>query len=150
MIGAGMDEIVRTPAVVFDQACRIAMRDIAMPPPGRDQVRVRTELSVVSAGTEGHALRDRFTWAKAAYPCVPGYQRVGTITALGENVSGWAVGDRVVATTGAWEGAVSPFWGSHIAEGNSWAGELWRLPADVDPLDAAGLVVAQVGWNAAS
>src|SRR3954470_22705553 len=103
-------KMVNTPAVVFDQACRIAMRDIAMPPPGRGQVRVRSELSVVSAGTEGHALRDRFTWAKAAYPCVPGYQRVGVITALGDGVTGWTVGERVVATTGVWQGEVSPFW----------------------------------------
>jgi 2-desacetyl-2-hydroxyethyl bacteriochlorophyllide A dehydrogenase len=140
----------RTAAVVFDRECEASVRDIAMPPPGRDQVRVRTECSVVSSGTEGWAFKDQFTWMKTAYPCVPGYQRVGTITELGENVSGWQVGDRVIATTGEWSGEVTPFWGSHVAEGNTHAGELWRLPEEVDALDAAGLVVAQVGYNAAS
>ncbi len=137
-------------AVVFDQERRASMRDIVMPPPARDQVRVRTEFSSISSGTEGWAFKNEFSWSATSFPCVPGYQRVGTITALGENVTGWAIGDRVMATTGVWSGDVTPFWGSHVAEANTWAGELWRLPAGVDAVDASGLVVAQVGFNAAS
>src|SRR3954469_25999459 len=141
---------MKIPAVVFTAPGRIEIRDIPIPPPAPGRVRVRSEWSTISAGIEGWACRDRFTWQRTRYPCVPGYQRVGVITAVGDGVDGWRIGERVVATTGAWDGPVAPFWGAHVAEADTAAGELWRLPPEVDPLAASALVVAQVGWNAAS
>ncbi len=139
-----------TDAVVFPRAGAVVLQKVTMPPPGPGQVRVRTVYSTVSAGTEGWVWRNEFTWSPTRFPCVPGYQRVGTISALGADVQGWMIGDQVLATTGQWEGPVAPFWGSHIAEANTAASELYRLPAGLDPVDASGAVVAQVGYNAAS
>ncbi|MCT9623379.1 alcohol dehydrogenase catalytic domain-containing protein, partial [Curtobacterium sp. C2H10] len=37
----------------------------------------------------------RSEWAGTIYPCVPGHEIVGRVTAVGEHVSGHAVGDLV-------------------------------------------------------
>ncbi len=141
---------MRTPAVVFTDVAQTEVREIEMPPPGPGEVQIRTTYSVISSGTEGWALKQLFTWAKTPYPCVPGYQRVGVITALGPDVEGWQVGDRVMATVGRWEGDVVPFWGSHAAVANTAESELYWIPDGADEIDASGAVVAQVGYNAAS
>lgn len=139
-----------TTAIVFAQAGKVALQEIEIPAPRPGQVRIRTEYSSISAGTEGWVMQNRFTWAATPFPCVPGYQRVGTIVALGPDVIGWKPGDRVMATIGQWEGAVVSFWGAHAAEANTPAGELYRLPPGIDPIDASAAVVAQVGYNAAN
>ena len=141
---------MQTNAVVFARAEDVEIRTIEMPPPGPGQVQIRTHVSTISAGTEGWALRDLFTWAPTPFPCVPGYQRVGTIVAVGPDVADWQVGDRVMATNGQWEGPVAPFWGSHVACANTPVEQLFRIPSGAGDLDASTTVVAQVGYNAAS
>lgn len=141
---------MQAPAIIFENVERAALIDLDMPHPRRGEVRIRTRASVMSGGTEGWAFRQMFTWATTPFPCVPGYQRAGVIETLGEGVTGWQVGERVMATVGRWDGPVVPFWGSHAALANTVEGELYRIPDGVDDLDAAGTVVAQVGYNAAS
>jgi hypothetical protein len=64
--------------------------EVAEPGPG--QVRVRVEACGVCHSdyltVEGH-------WPGISYPRVPGHEIAGTIDALGRDVPGWAVGDRV-------------------------------------------------------
>ncbi len=141
---------MQTAAVVFVQTEQVDVLTIEMPAPEPGQVLVRTSISTISVGTEGWAFRNLYSWATIPFPCVPGYQRVGTIAALGAGVTSWKVGDRVMATSGQWEGEVKPFWGSHVALANTSADELYRIPDGVDDVDASGAVVAQVGYNAAS
>lgn len=138
-----------TAAIVFESADRVSMRDIAMPPPGPGEVQVRTRCSSISCGTEGWVLGNRFTWAATPFPCVPGYQRTGDIVAVGEGVTGWHVGQHVLATIGAWKGPVVPFWGSHAGVANTPASEIYSVPAGADEPTVAAAVVAQVGYNAA-
>jgi 2-desacetyl-2-hydroxyethyl bacteriochlorophyllide A dehydrogenase len=137
------------PAVVFRGVDDVAVQEIEMPDPGVDCVQIKTTVSTISIGTETWGLRDLFTWQKTPFPCVPGYQRVGTIVKLGSGVTGWQLGDKVMATIGAWSGKVNPFWGSHAAVANTHKNELYRIPVGVDDVDASGAVVAQVGYNAA-
>lgn len=141
---------MKTRAVVFTDVEQIEVQEIEMPPPGPGEVQIRTTTSTISAGTEGWALRRLFTWADTPYPCVPGYQRVGTITELGPDVEGWQVGDRVMATVGCWTGDVVPHWGSHVEVGNTVAHQLFWIPEGCDEVDASAGVVAQVGYNAGS
>ncbi|OQA47557.1 MAG: Alcohol dehydrogenase [Chloroflexi bacterium ADurb.Bin325] len=140
---------METEAIVFTGVGEVALQTIDMPDPAPGEVQIRTRYSVISAGTEGWTCRNLFTWSPTRYPCVPGYQRVGVITKVGAGVAGWQVGDVVMATSGRWEGPVRPFWGAHLADANTVAAELYRIPAGADELDAAGAVVAQVGFNAA-
>lgn len=63
-----------------------------VPVPTRGQVRIRVQACGVchsdSMTKEGH-------WPGIAYPIVPGHEVVGLIDALGEDVTGWRMGQRV-------------------------------------------------------
>ncbi|MEZ4618846.1 MAG: zinc-binding dehydrogenase [Caldilineaceae bacterium] len=137
-------------AIIFTALGKVAMQPVDLPEPGPGQVQVRTHFSTISAGTEGWILHNRFTWSPTRYPCIPGYQRVGVIEALGPDVSGWSIGEKVVATRSEWSPPLAAQSGAHAALGNTPAVELYRVPAGVSDVDAAGTVVAQVGFNAAS
>lgn len=76
--------------------------DTDVPRPGKGEVQVRVITSGVSFA-EVQMLARRYPM-QPKYPFVPGYDLVGEVTALGEGVTGVAVGDRVAAllVTGAW------------------------------------------------
>ena len=140
---------MKSPAIVCTKPNHVEVQSVDMPDPGEGEVQVRTLYSTISSGTEAWLLQDIFTWQKMPFPFVPGYQRVGIITHLGKGVIGWREGDKVFATAGCWRGPVSPMWGAHLALANTQAGELYRIPDGVGDVDAASVVVAQVGYNAA-
>lgn len=86
--------------VVFteDRNVTISEREIEEPDP--DQVRIETECSLVSTGTELTVLSgdypDGSRWDEAYdLPFVPGYNNVGTVVETGETVDRVSVGDRV-------------------------------------------------------
>jgi NADPH2:quinone reductase len=81
---------------------KLRVDDTDSPAPGRGEVRVRVLASGVSFA-EVQMLDHRYPM-QPKYPFVPGYDLVGEVTSLGEDVSGVAVGDRVAAlmVTGAW------------------------------------------------
>ena len=60
-------------------------------PPGHGEVLVATEATLISAGTELAML------AEEHGPFCPGYSNVGRIVALGKDVEGFRVGDRVLS-----------------------------------------------------
>lgn len=64
-------------------------RDI--PTPGNDELLIRVQACGVCHSdaliVEGH-------WPGLQYPRIPGHEVIGTVEALGPNVSGWKVGDR--------------------------------------------------------
>ncbi len=136
---------MRTPAIVFVREGTVELGEIEMPPPGKGQVQVRTRYSAVSTGIETWCCMNRYTRAAMPFPCVPGHQRVGAVTAVGEGVTGWAEGETAVATVGAWDGPAGPFWGAHAAVANSPAKELYKVPPGCDVVDAAAATAAQVG-----
>lgn len=138
-----------TRAIVFTAPGQVQVQDIDMPDPGPGEVQIQTQFSSISSGTEGWALHNRFTWAPTTYPCVPGYQRVGTVCALGAGVDNLREGDTVMATTGRWPTSPIPFWGAHAAVSNTVVGNVYPITDAVNPLDAAAAVVVQVGYNAA-
>jgi bacteriochlorophyllide a dehydrogenase len=140
---------VTTRAIVFTAPGQVEVQDMDMPAPGAGEVQIETRYSSISSGTEGWVLHNQFTWAPTTYPVVPGYQRVGTITALGAGVSGWKEGDVVMATNSSWATSPVPFWGSHASLANTKAENVYSLPEGANPVDAAATVVVQVGYNAA-
>lgn len=142
--------MTQTKAVVFTDVDRAEIHELTMPDPGPGEVQVRTDCSLISVGTEAWILQDTYTWKKTPYPCVPGYQRVGRIVAIGPDVNGWQPGDRVFCTLSRWDGSPEPHSGAHMAVSNSPVGEIYRVADGIDDVDAAATVVAQVGFNAAS
>jgi len=135
---------------VFKAINEVEFGEIDVADPGPGEVQVRTLASLISTGTERWILRNEFTWYPTPYPVVPGYQRAGIVVKVGEGVDGIRAGERVMATRSVWQGDIRPFNGAHAALANTKAEELFKLPESVKDADAAGLVVAQVGYNAAS
>ena len=136
--------------VTFASPRHVKIGTVNVPPPAPDEVQIETLFSGISSGTEGWALRNEFTWMPTPYSCIPGYQRVGIITALGSEVSGFQIGQRVFATMAQPVDGLHMMWGGHMSVANTLAGEVFPLDPAVDDIDAASGVVAQVGYNAAS
>lgn len=62
-----------------------------IPTPGNDELLIRVQACGVCHSdaliVEGH-------WPGLQYPRIPGHEVIGTVEALGSNVSGWKIGDR--------------------------------------------------------
>jgi 3-hydroxyethyl bacteriochlorophyllide a dehydrogenase len=138
-------------AIVFAGPEKVEIRDLDVPLPGEHEIQVNSTYSSISVGTEGWLLRNLFTRVSIPFPCVPGYQRSGIVTAVGPEVSGWRVGDRALALAGKWSNPeVAPALGGHIAVGNVSTEFAYLLSNQIHDLEASSAVVAQVGYNAAN
>jgi len=145
---------IRAQAVVFTAPNEVAFREVTCPDPGPGEVVVRLTHSWISNGTEGSFLRGERTGGDTPYrpgdpwpfPIVPGYQKVGVVEWIGAEIEDIAVGETVFAAMGRVEGMFSPM-GGHVSPSVSPRGQVWKLPANTDPLTFAGLVLTQVGYN---
>lgn len=72
---------------------RMEIRDIPKPVPGHGDVLIKVEATGI-CGTDLKILHDSFNYNP---PVVLGHEFAGTIEQLGENVTSWQVGDRVVS-----------------------------------------------------
>src|SRR5712692_6658226 len=84
--------------IVLETTGKIRIESFELPRPGPRDILVRTRLTQVSAGTEVNAIRARRSGAPpgevADLPL--GYTSVGTVEAVGPEVTGLAPGDRVL------------------------------------------------------
>lgn len=71
----------------------IELRDVPEPTPGPGWVKIEVKAAAV-CGTDLHIRHDQFPYWP---PVTLGHEFSGVITELGEGVTGWEVGDRVVA-----------------------------------------------------
>jgi 2-desacetyl-2-hydroxyethyl bacteriochlorophyllide A dehydrogenase len=104
------------------------------------EVLVRTETSIISAGTELARLHN--AEPNTSYPLRPGYGCIGRILAKGEAVDDFKAGDRAF------------YAGKHASvqrflhgQNHQW-GRLYLAPADLDPVDAAFVCMAQIAMTA--
>ena len=74
----------------------IKARKLEATPAG--QVRIKTEYSMVSTGTELHRIQATHT-ANRPFPTATGYIAIGHIVGLGDGVQSWKLGDRVLFGT---------------------------------------------------
>ncbi len=77
----------------------VEVRDVATPQVVPGTVLIRT-IAVGVCGSDLHMWRNTHSWP-VANPVALGHEAAGTIEAIGEGVTGWAVGDRVVCETAA-------------------------------------------------
>ena len=78
---------------------KLVVQDVAMPEPGKGQVRVKVHAAGVNF-PDTLIIQNLYQF-KPALPFSPGGEAAGVIDALGEGVNDVAVGDRVVAMTGS-------------------------------------------------
>jgi bacteriochlorophyllide a dehydrogenase len=141
-------------AVVAVEPGRVETRTISVPEPGPEEVVVRVTHSWISNGTEGSFVRGeriagdtpRAATDPLPLPHVPGYQKVSIVERVGEKVTDLTPGETVFATVSRVEGM---FYGTggHVSPAVTHRSQVWRLPEDVDPVAASGLVLTQVGYN---
>lgn len=108
----------------------LKLDDLPDPVPGKGEVLVRVRACSINF-PDTLMIRDLYQF-KPERPYAPGSELAGTIEALGEGVTGWAVGDRVMAMIGNGglaEMAVVP------------ADRLFALPDDVDFATGASLLM---------
>jgi 3-hydroxyethyl bacteriochlorophyllide a dehydrogenase len=150
---------IQARAVVFSAPNRVeyvsgAPRSVSCPDPGADDVVVRVTHSWISNGTEGSFLRGERIAGDTPYrpgdpfpfPIVPGYQKIGVVEWVGEQIRDIKVGEMVFAAMGKVEGLFSQS-GGHISPSVSPRDQVWKLPAGINSLAFAGLVLTQVGYN---
>lgn len=141
-------------AVVFTAPNEVAFRDVTCPEPGPSDVVVRLTHSWISNGTEGSFLRGERIAGDTPYrpgdpwpyPVVPGYQKVGTVEWIGQEIEDLEVGETVFAAMGKVEGMFSAM-GGHVSPSVSPRNQVWKLPSGANPLAYSGLVLTQVGYN---
>lgn len=141
-------------AVVFTAPNTVEYRAVTCPEPGPRDVVVRVTHSWISNGTEGSFLRGERIAGDTPYrpgdpwpfPIVAGYQKIGVAEWVGAEVNDIAVGETVFAALGKVEGMFSP-WAGQVSPSVSPREQIWKLPAGVEPLACAGLVLTQVGYN---
>ena len=71
--------------------------ELPMEPPGPGQLRVRVRAAGVGS-TDLTVIAGNYSFAPKI-PFVPGYEIAGTVDALGDDVTGWQIGQRVAALT---------------------------------------------------
>ncbi|MBO9606472.1 MAG: zinc-binding dehydrogenase [Paenibacillaceae bacterium] len=148
---------MKAKAVVFEDRQRAVFREVEVPEPGPNDVVIDVDFSWISIGTESSYFRGERIAGEVPYreggpwpfPIVAGYQKTGTVVRVGAAVEGLRVGDRVFATVSKVSRMFAPS-GGHVSPAVTAADQVWKLPEGADPLDYAGLVLTQVGFNCGS
>jgi 3-hydroxyethyl bacteriochlorophyllide a dehydrogenase len=109
---------------------------------------VETEFSGISIGTEGWLLLGKYRGGQ--FPLVTGYQKVGLVTAVGEAVEGYKVGDRVFLRHTLIATQVNSYWGGHTSRSVVDYRQLIPVPPGADPAAASLLVMVAVGYHGAA
>lgn len=137
-------------ALICDAEQKFTYQDVVLPDVGPDRLRLRALKTGVSIGTEFALIHNKISWGP--YPICVGYQGVGVVEEVGENVEGFGVGDRVYYRDGKWmelqDGtAVSCVSGTHcshaIVNPKTTHG-IAHLPAGVDEEQGALFVMPAV------
>jgi NADPH2:quinone reductase len=109
----------------------LVVEEVPSPEPGTGQVRIRVEAAGVNF-PDALIIENKYQF-KPDLPFSPGGEVAGAIDAVGAGVDGFAVGDRVVAST---------LYGGFAEACVADAAKTIRLPLDFDAKIAAAIVIA--------
>ena len=136
-------------AIVFDEHGGVDVlryRDIDTPEPGVGEVRIAVE--ACSLNYHDVFTRNGMPGIKTPLPMIPGCDAAGSVESIGDGVTGWSVGDRVLVDPVQWsdDGKIRMIgdtrWGGYAEYVVVDARQLIRLPDSVSTVDAACLPVA--------
>ncbi|WP_256758862.1 alcohol dehydrogenase catalytic domain-containing protein [Cohnella sp. WQ 127256] len=145
---------MRAQAVVFTGVRQVQYMEVEVPEPGPEDVVIDLEYSWISNGTESSFLYgERISGEQVTrpddilpFPQVAGYQKVGIVQSVGDQVKGLAPGDRVFASVSMVSGMMFDS-GGHINPSVTHESQVWKLPENADPIAYSGMVLTQVGYN---
>ena len=91
---------MRARFITFRKPHEIDIEEVELPEPNPNQILIKTNVTLISAGTELTALTGAFpsgsAWSRyVKYPFRPGYSNVGVVVKTGSSVRGSKEGDRV-------------------------------------------------------
>jgi D-arabinitol dehydrogenase (NADP+) len=78
-------------AIVYNGPRDYAFREVPTPEPQPDELRIKVQLTGI-CGTDLHIHEGNFS---AEFPLIPGHELVGTVDAIGDSVTGFALGQSV-------------------------------------------------------
>jgi NADPH:quinone reductase len=116
-----------------------AVIQVPEPVPGPGEVLVRVHAASVNAFDVGVAAGAMKDYLPYEFPAVIGTDVAGTIEAVGEDVEGFSIGDRVFGMMGS-KGAIRD--GSFAELATPQAGSIAAAPDDISDPDAGALAVA--------
>ncbi|HSI08706.1 MAG TPA: zinc-binding alcohol dehydrogenase [Rariglobus sp.] len=126
--------------VVFPAANQVEIEHFTPPAPAAGEILVETITSLLSTGTETIAFGRKFeasthwdNWVR--YPFYPGYSSVGTVLAVGAEVSQHKIGDRVAYRIG------------HRSHHVLKAELCYSVPKEIDPQDAVWFALAKIAGH---
>jgi threonine dehydrogenase-like Zn-dependent dehydrogenase len=122
------NRIERNPCLLTTAKNKVECSERVLEALPEDQVRVRVEVSMVSTGTELHHIQGTHT-KESTYPRSTGYISVGRIVGIGDKVSGWSLGQRVLVQQG------------HFAHHNADPLRILPVPEGVEPADACATIL---------
>lgn len=127
---------MKTQAIVFESASRVAIRSVELPALQDDHVLIRTLYSTISPGTELRTLSGREASA-SPFPLVPGYSTVGRVLECGKRVKGLEVGGLAALRGGLpLSDGLGSSWGGHAQHLIVPEQEVFLLPDGVNPQHA--------------
>ena len=108
----------------------LVVEDVPSLVPGKGQVVVAVEAAGVNF-PDTLIIQGKYQF-KPELPFSPGGEAAGTIKALGEGVTGWKIGDRVIAAA---------TWGGYAQELATDAGRLFAMPDSMDYVSASAFLL---------
>ncbi|SFR90819.1 NADPH:quinone oxidoreductase family protein [Sphingomonas jatrophae] len=122
----------------FAPVADLTVEEVAAPVAGAGEVLIDVHAAGVNF-PDGLMVQGKYQ-TKPPLPFAPGSELAGVVAAVGEGVTGLAVGDRVAAFSGV---------GSFAEQVVAPAPQVFRLPDAVDFTDAAGLLITYgTSWHA--
>jgi 2-desacetyl-2-hydroxyethyl bacteriochlorophyllide A dehydrogenase len=85
--------ILLAKALICNEKQQFSLEEVRLPEPSANQIAIKTHYSGVSVGTEFALIRNKISWGP--YPLCTGYMGTGTVVAVGADVTGYQVGDKV-------------------------------------------------------
>lgn len=125
-------------SVVVVKPNEVVVRELPRPAPGPYQALVKTDVCAVCNATDAKVVAGHFPGLDD-YPLVLGHEATGVVEAVGEKVTGFKVGDRLLS------GMLFDFGDSGYFSG--WGGMSdYTLANDHDAMVRDGLADAEHGW----
>lgn len=121
-------------AIVFCAPGEIELRRFELAACGPSEIRVKTLYTMVSSGTENRVLAGHYG-AVGKFPLIPGYCVVGEIVEVGDQASGWKIGDLVGAGNPQKVAGIHQQWGGQASQHLYDAKNPVLLPPGAAPLD---------------